>query len=129
MKLGILEVAGVSGAAVFQPPKSSSAAILGIAGFGGENDCMPKPPPPVGDCILNPPPPVFEAVFTVGELPHPKLPIEAEESGGDLIDWVCGTGAAGSGVAHALLEPHGSAVGIFEKVLLVGGAEDCTTGW
>lgn len=125
VKLG---AAGVSGAAVFQPPKSSSAAILGGEGFTGENEEAPKPPPP-GDCMLLKPPPASNPALGAGELPQPKSPTVADDTEGDLtLDCVCGVGGVGSGVAHALLDAHGSAVEM-ENVLLVGGAEDCTTGW
>lgn len=126
VKLG---TAGVSGAAVFHPPKSSSAAILCGEGFTGENAEAPKPRPPGGDCMLLKPPPAFNPALGAGELPQPKSPPVADDTEGDLtLDCVCGVGAVGSGVAHALLDAHGSTVGM-ENVLLVGGAEDCTTGW
>ena len=125
-KLGELKVvaAGVSGAAVFHPPKSSSAVI-----FGGEIDWLLKPPATGGDCMLKPPLPILpRSALAVGELPQPKSPVVAEDTEGDLTERACGVGAAGSLVAHASLDAHGSAVEIPENVLLVGGADDCTTG-
>jgi len=78
--------------------------------------------------LLKPPPATIPALGT-GEFPQPKPPPVADETDGDLaLNCVFGVGGAGSEVAHALLDPHGSAAGI-ENVLLVGGAEDCTTVW
>ena len=126
VKLG---TAGVSGAAVFHPPKSSSAAILGGEGFGAEKEEVPNPPLPDGDWMLLKPPPAPNPALAAGEFPHPKSPLVVDETDGDLA-LVCGFGIGGVGseVAHASFAPHGSAVGT-ENVLFVGGAEDCTTGW
>ena len=126
VKLG---TAGVTGAAAFHPPKSSSTAILGGEGFAGENEDELKPPPPGGDCMLLKPPPAPIPALGNGEFPQPKSPPVVDETEGDLtLDCVLGVGGAGSEAAHALLDPHGSMVGT-ENVLFVGGAEDCTTGW
>ena len=88
---------GEIGAALLQPPKSSSAVT-----FGGA--CEPKPPLPK--------PPLDEAV-----VPHAKS-FEGVEIGGDLNDGASFVVGTGSGVAHASFEPQASLLEIPEKVLL-----------
>lgn len=130
-KVGWFEIAGVSGAALFHPPKSSSAAIL-----GGETAAIPNPPCPL---VLRPVLcglPQLKSVATedragdfaavaVPEVPHPKSLARAEEIAGDLVVLVGvaeGTDdsieAQGSLAAQALLfvKPANS--------VFVGGAED-----
>ena len=92
--------AGVTGAALLQPPKSSSGATFGVA-----CEVLPKPLPNA----------VFEVV---------GVPPQAEKSVDIGIEgfWVgaagLGFGAVvvveGSGVAHASLEPQASL--LFEKL-------------
>lgn len=89
--------AGVTGAALLQPPKSSSAATLGVGW-----DVLPKPLPNADDWA-------FEAA---------DVPPQAEKSVDIGIDGFraaaagFGFGAVvvveGSGVAHASLEPQAS---------------------
>lgn len=80
-------------AALFQPPKSSSALI-----FGGP--VAPNPPLPL------------RPLFADMELPQPNSGFAADLEGEDLI--LDALGPAGtSGVDHASLEAHGSTV---EKV-------------
>lgn len=80
----------MTGAALFQPPKSSSALI-----FGGP--VTPNPPLP--------PRPLFVDM----ELPQPNSGFAADLEGEDLIlDALEAAGA--SDVAHASLEAHGSTV-------------------
>ena len=56
--------------------------------------------------------------------PQPKSLWVAEGIVGDLIDFTCDTGAAGSGVDQASFEPQASAFERLEKVFWAGGAED-----
>lgn len=140
----ILGEAGVSGAALFHPPKSSSAAIFGrptdeaeapkpefdeaakperpTSGFGCK---LPNPPPPGGDCIMlaKPPSPPLAALL-MGELPHPKSVPATDDPAGDLSKLLCGVGAAVPIDAHGSLDPHASALERPEKVVWVEGAED-----
>lgn len=88
---------GERGAALLQPPKSSSAVTLGGA-------CEPKPPLPK--------PPLDEAA-----VPHAKS-FEEVEIGGDLNDGASFVVGAGSGVAHASFEPQASLLANPEKALL-----------
>lgn len=65
---------------------------------------MPRPAPPKPPLAL--------------EVPPSAKSDEGAETGGDLTVGALGVGA-GSGVAHASFEPHGSALEKPEKVLLV----------
>ena len=95
--------AGLTGAALLQPPKSSSGATVGVA-----FEVLPKSLPNVADCV-------FEAA---GVLP------QAEKSADIGMDGFRGEGAGfafgalvvaeGSGLAHALLDPQASS--LFEKL-------------
>ena len=131
-KVGWFEIAGVSGAALFHPPKSSSAAIL-----GGENAAIPNPPfllllrpvlcglPQLESAAAEERAGDFTAVAVL-EVPHPKSLARAEEIAGDLVVLV--------GVAEGTddsIEAHGSlaaqALLLFVKPansVFVGGAED-----
>lgn len=88
-------------AALFQPPKSSSGAILGVAGTA-----PPPPKPEVDD----------------GLPPHAKSLVFAGIDGGFAVLGLDDIGAEGSGVAQASLEAQGSAVEKPEKVAGAGGA-------
>lgn len=88
---------GEIGAALLQPPKSSSAVT-----FGGA--CEPKP--------TLPKPPLEE-----GPVPHGKS-FEEVVIGGDLNDGAPLVVGAGSGVAHASFEPQASLLENPEKALL-----------
>lgn len=82
----------MAGAALLQPPKSSSALIFGA--------------------LVASNPPLAKPLSAEVLLPHPKSVVAADAVGGDLMADALGTAGAGSGVAHASLEPQGSA---FEK--------------
>jgi len=86
-----LGATGVSGAALFQPPKSSSSAIFGGLGCAPDFD-------------------VPEVVVRLGAAPQAKSLSGAFAIG---LDW--GLGAGGSGVAQASLEPQASAAEKLEK--------------
>lgn len=90
----VLGRGGEIGAALLQPPKSSSAIT-----FGGA--CEPVPPLP------KPP-------FDGAAVPHAK----SFEIGDDLNDGASVVVGAGSGVAHASFEPQASLLEIPEKALL-----------
>lgn len=94
-----MAAAGVTGAALLQPPKSSSAAIL-----GGSFELDPRPK--------------FDIVV---ELPQDEKSLVVEIAR-DLIS-VFGLGAVeGSGVAQALSEPQGSSLENPENALELAGA-------
>jgi len=104
-----LERGGEIGAALLQPPKSSSAVTLGGAS-------EPKP--------LLPKPPLEE-----GAVPHAKS-FEEVEIGGDLNDGAPFVVGAGSGVVHASFEPQASLLENPEKALLaVEDAIGADFGW
>lgn len=106
---GGLEAAGVTGAALFHPPKSSSAAI-----FGGSLKLFP--------------PPKFDVV---AELPQDEKSLVIVATAGDLLSGFVFVLAAGSGLAQALFEPQGSSLAKPEKVLELAGASeaDLAAGW
>ena len=108
---GGLLAAGVAGAALLQPPKSSSGATFGV-------DCevLPKPPPNA----------VFEAA---GVPPQAEKSVDIGIEGFRTGAAGFGIGAVvvveGSGVAHASLEPQASL--LFEKLeneLVAAGCAD-----
>ena len=84
----------MTGAALFQPPKSSSALVFGAL-------VVPNPPLPA------------RAMFADMALAQPVSDLTADFEGENAIVVALGAEEAGSGVAHASLEAHGSAV---EKV-------------
>ena len=96
--LACVLAAGVTGAALLHPPKSSSALTLGGARFAGAN-----PPVPPGTILWFARPPE----------PQPKSPLA-----------VCGGAGLAMGglvcaVLHASFDPHAS---VFPQPLLVAGA-------
>lgn len=107
---GGLLTAGVTGAALLHPPKSSSGATFGV-------DCEVPPKP-----LSNADDLVFEAA---------GVPPQAEKSVDIGIDGFRGTAAGlglgavvvvdGSGVAHASLEPQASLFEKLEKALVAAG--------
>lgn len=98
--VGGFEAAGVTGAALFHPPKSSSAAIVG------------------GSLKLFPPS-KFDVV--VVELPQNEKSLVVGIAG-DLLSVFGFVLVAGSGLAQALFEPQGSSLGNPENVLELAGA-------
>ena len=89
---------GDTGAALFHPPKSSSAVTLGAA--GAPNPLFPLPRPGVDDEA----PPQPPKSFALGN-----------GRAGGLADAVLEVTGEGSGFAHASFEPHASAVEKFDK--------------
>lgn len=96
---GGLEAAGVSGAALFHPPKSSSAAIFGSS-------------------LILVPPAGFDMFI---ELPHDEKSFVVVMAG-DLLSVFGFELADDSGVAQALFEPHGSSFANPENALELTGA-------
>lgn len=93
--------AGVSGAALFHPPKSSSAAILGVS----------------LKLLLAP---KLELVV-IGGFPHDEKSLVVVIAGD--LDSIFGFDIdAGSGVAQASFEPHGSSLESPKKALELAGA-------
>ena len=101
--------AGIAGAALVQPPKSSSGATFG------------------GPCKLSPSPPLSPNPLSLDGLPpHPKSFAAAETAGGGFVVFGFGAMAVGSGVAHASFEPHASTLENPDKdgaLVWVGGAD------
>lgn len=100
-----LDAAGVSGAALFQPPKSSSAAIFGV-------------------CLEVLPPPGFEELIG---LPHDEKSLVVVMAA-DLTSILGFEVAEGSGVAQALSEPQGSSLENPENVLELTAATGADFG-
>ena len=101
----VIFLGGDTGAALFHPPKSSSAVTLCAA--GAPNPLFPLLRPGVD--IDAPPQP-------------PRLLPLGNVRAGDLADAVLDATGEGSRFAHASFEPHASAVEIFDKEAGV----DCT---
>ena len=105
--------AGLTGAALLQPPKSSSGATFAV-GF----ETLPNSLPNADDWV-------FEAA---GVLPQAEKSVDIGMDGfggGAGLGFGALVVAEGSGVAHASLEPQGSS--LFEKLenaLLVAAWED-----
>ena len=99
----------MTGAALLQPPKSSSGAT-----FGAGCEVLPKPLPNVDDWVLE----------VTGVPPQAEKSVDIGIDGFRATEAGVGFGAVvvaeGSGVAHASLEPQASL--LFEKLekLLVG---------
>ena len=111
-------VAGVTGAALLQPPKSSSGAT-----FGTGCEVLPKPLPNVDDWVLDLAgvPPQAEKSVDIG--------IDGFRAAGAGSGFGAVVVAEGSGVAHASLEPQASL--LFEKLenVLVGAGRACVVGF
>ncbi len=99
--IGGLVAAGVSGAALLQPPKSSSAAILGVS----------------LKLLLAP---KFDFVVVV-EFPQDEKSLVVVIAG-DLVSALGFDAVEGSGVAQALSEPQGSSLENPEKAFVLTGA-------
>ena len=97
--MGGLAAAGVSGAALFQPPKSSSAVIL-----GGSLKLLP-----------------LARFDVVVESPQDEKSFVVVMAG-DLLSVFGLVTAEGSGAAQALLEPQGSSLEKPENALELAGA-------
>lgn len=97
-----LVAAGVSGAALFQPPKSPKSSSA--ATFGGALELLP----PLG----------FDAPI---ELPQDEKSLVVVIAGG-LVSVLGFAAVDGSGVAQALLEPQGSSFENPEKAFELTGA-------
>lgn len=105
-------VAGVTGAALLQPPKSSSGAT-----FGTGCEVLPKPLPNVDDWVLE----------LAGVPPQAEKSVDIGIDGFRAAEVGLGFGAVvvaeGSGVAHASLEPQASL--LFEKLENVSVGAGC----
>ena len=111
-------VAGVTGAALLQPPKSSSGAT-----FGTGCELLPKPLPNVDDWVLElaAVPPQAEKSVDIG-----IDEFRAAEAG---LAFGAVVVAEGSGVAHASLEPQASLLfEILENELMEAGCA-CVAGF
>ena len=106
--------AGVTGAALLQPPKSSSGATFGVG-----CEVLPKPLPNADDWV-------FKAA---GVLPQAEKSVDIGIDGFRAEVLGLGFGAIvvaeGSGVAHASLEPQASLLFVkLEKELVLAGWTD-----